>query len=153
MYCPGQEQCVDLARCKSECLKVADGNLFMDKELLSHLNQIHCGVGPKQAPYVCCPREEITEDIYCDGILKDMLADEQENPAEEETMEQEEEEEEDLIDKGTCGVRQVFSYHIAGGVDTNPGDWPWMARIIYSEVEDDQQLCGGQKSYPRYPHQ
>ena len=64
-------------------------------------------------------------------------------------IEEEEEEEEDLLERGECGVRRVFSFHIAGGVDTKPGDWPWMARLIYGE-KDDQQLCGGELYFPHY---
>ena len=73
VYCPGQEKCVDLARCKTECVKVAEGNLFEDRSLLAHLNQIHCGVGEDEVPFVCCDKEAIAEEVFCGGILEDML--------------------------------------------------------------------------------
>ena len=169
VYCPGQEKCVDLARCKTECVKVAEGTLFEDRSLLAHLNQIHCGVGEDEVPFVCCDKEAISEEVFCGGILEDMLlgkkdvelagnervAEEQEKDAIENKKEdiveivEEEEEEEDLLERGECGVRRVFSFHIAGGVDTKPGDWPWMARLIYGD-KDDQQLCGGELYFPHY---
>ena len=31
----------------------------------------------------------------------------------------------------SCGAKKTFSANIAGGEDTAPGDWPWMARLIY----------------------
>ena len=174
MYCPGQEKCVNLARCKTECVKVAEGNLFKNRSLLAHLNQIHCGVGEDEEPFVCCDQEAISEEVFCGGILEDMLgkkevelAGNEEDGAEEvekhekdaveneedvvEIVEEEEEEqeEEDLLERGECGVRRVFSFHIAGGVDTKPGDWPWMARLIYGD-KDDQQLCGGELYFPQF---
>ena len=39
-----------------------------------------------------------------------------------------------------CGKRSALSANIAGGEDTVPGEWPWMARLIY---ERDDVLCGG----------
>lgn len=39
-----------------------------------------------------------------------------------------------------CGQRSALSANIAGGEDTVPGEWPWMARMIY---ERDDVLCGG----------
>ena len=147
---------------------MAEGNLFEDRSLLAHLNQIHCGVGEDEVPFVCCDKEAIAEEVFCGGILEDMLlgkkdvelagnervAEEQEKEAIENKKEDiveivEEEEEEDLLERGECGVRRVFSFHIAGGVDTKPGDWPWMARLIYGE-KDSQQLCGGELYFPHY---
>ena len=35
----------------------------------------------------------------------------------------------------SCGAKKTFSANIAGGEDTAPGDWPWMARLIYPRTD------------------
>ena len=39
-----------------------------------------------------------------------------------------------------CGMKSGLSANIAGGEDTAPGDWPWMARLIYRR---DDEWCAG----------
>jgi len=38
-----------------------------------------------------------------------------------------------------CGLRDGFVPNIAGGDDSVPGEWPWMARLLYP----DDNWCGG----------
>jgi len=38
-----------------------------------------------------------------------------------------------------CGLRNGFVPNIAGGDDSVPGEWPWMARLLYP----DDNWCGG----------
>ena len=39
----------------------------------------------------------------------------------------------DYEETATCGSRSTFSFHITGGEETAPGDWPWMALLRYSD--------------------
>ena len=38
-----------------------------------------------------------------------------------------------------CGVKQAFVANIVGGEDTIPGEWPWMAKLVY----DKDIYCAG----------
>ena len=50
------------------------------------------------------------------------------------------EEEEEL----ECGLRKVAVANIAGGEGTRPGDWPWMARLLYPGGFPKYNVpCGG----------
>ena len=140
--CPPDSQCVDLFTCKSVCTAVAEGNLSRDRALQDRLKQIHCGVGDKDTPFVCCENEDIAGEVYCGGqdIRQKM---------EEFVGRQKDPEEEKGRERGTCGLRKVFSFNIAGGENTNPGDWPWMARLIYSQGKGPSQLCGGNSHQDR----
>ena len=40
-----------------------------------------------------------------------------------------------------CGLRKVAVPNIAGGEGTRPGDWPWMARLLYPGGYPER--CGG----------
>ena len=47
--------------------------------------------------------------------------------------------------KSNCGRRFSASLRIAGGNDTDPGDWPWMARLLYNKTDEAEGTthCGG----------
>merc|ERR1712241_251244 len=100
-----------------------------------HLKKIHCGLGEQDTPLVCCEKEDIAEEVHCKRkeILQEMTkiqrSREQTDPDDE---------------RDTCGLRKVFSFNIAGGENTNPGDWPWMALLIYSQDNRTTgELCAG----------
>ena len=42
-----------------------------------------------------------------------------------------------------CGLRKVAVANIAGGEGTRPGDWPWMARLLYPRDDGYRRVCGG----------
>ena len=53
-------------------------------------------------------------------------------------------ESEDYVETATCGNRSSFSVLISGGKETAPGDWPWMALLIYSQDNRTTgELCAG----------
>ena len=64
---------------------------------------------------MCCRNESVTVREECPGLYQDQVPD---------------------TGAGTCGVRHSFPSHIIGGEDTNPGDWPWVARLLPG-------VCGG----------
>ena len=138
--CRPGHQCVDLFKCKTVCTAVAEGKLSRDRALQDHLKMIHCGLGDQDTPLVCCERNQIAGEVYCGG--RDIR-----QKMEEEFQRRENSEEEE---RGTCGLRKVFSFNIAGGENTNPGDWPWMARLIYSRHKEPSQLCGGDDNMYTY---
>ena len=113
-----------MTRCKTVCSRVAEGNLFRDRRLQNFLKDVHCGVGEGGEPYVCCDKDAVSQEVHCQGILGGKQP-------------------EVLVDRGTCGLRKVFSFHIAGGDSTNPGDWPWMARLVYNQNNMKPLVCGG----------
>ena len=41
-----------------------------------------------------------------------------------------------------CGQRKVAAANIVGGEASQPGEWPWMARLVYTR--SDQVACSGQ---------
>ena len=125
---------MDLLRCKTVCTAVSEGNLSRDPAFQEQMKQIHCGLRDLVAPMVCCERGDIAEKIFC-------------SPTQPKTPENSEILPEPIRVKDTCGVRKVFSFNIAGGEDTNPGDWPWMAKLIYNQ--DNGTLCGGNRYFYR----
>ena len=40
-----------------------------------------------------------------------------------------------------CGQRKVGAANIVGGEASQPGEWPWMARLVYTR--SDQVACSG----------
>ena len=123
--CPAGKECVDLFKCKTVSTAVSEGNLSGDPILQEQLKQIHCGLRDLVAPMVCCETVGLQP----------------------KTPENSEPKLEPIRVKDTCGVRKVFSFNIAGGEDTNPGDWPWMAKLIYSQ--ENEPLCGGNRYFYR----
>ena len=52
----------------------------------------------------------------------------------------------DVKDNSTCGKRFSGNSFITGGTDTNPGEWPWMARLLYNAPQENSGKvtnCGG----------
>ena len=47
-----------------------------------------------------------------------------------------------------CGLRKAAVANIAGGEGARPGDWPWMARLLYPNL--DRVMCGGTLVSPRH---
>ena len=45
------------------------------------------------------------------------------------------------IENYECGLRKVGAANIAGGEGTRPGEWPWMARLMYPNTT--QVMCAG----------
>ena len=111
---------------------MSGGNLSRDPSLQGQLKQIHCGLRDLVAPMVCCETGDISEKVFCSPTQPKT----QENSGVKSLPVK-------IRPKDTCGVRKAFSYNIAGGEDTNPGDWPWMAKLIYTK--DNGTLCGGNR--------
>ena len=40
-----------------------------------------------------------------------------------------------------CGQRKVAAANIVGGEASQPGEWPWMAKLVYTR--SDQATCSG----------
>eukprot|EP00092_Neocalanus_flemingeri_P002626 GFUD01002813.1.p1 GENE.GFUD01002813.1~~GFUD01002813.1.p1 ORF type:complete len:394 (+),score=79.73 GFUD01002813.1:712-1893(+) len=121
--CPTGQSCVALTHCREWCEKAETGqiekNLTVRQELQSSTCQI---VG--SIPYVCCREVSITEEQNC--LLEPGKENDQESQ---------------------CGQRQTAQDLRCVGCDsTSPGDWPWMARLLYKEnIEEDSSVtnCGG----------
>ena len=77
-----------------------------------HLRKKSCGFEGKE-PQVCCSQKDVEVNVIDmeAGVSQPMVVEE----------------------TATCGVRSTFSFHITGGEETAPGDWPWMALLRYSE--------------------
>jgi len=53
---------------------------------------------------------------------------------------------EEMPSMPSCGRRFSTRTHITGGEKTNPGEYPWMARLLYKDIKDEDPYithCGG----------
>jgi len=109
--CSADEQCGLLSKCNNLCTKVQQGLLQADKKFQSLLSEKLCGFSSGKIK-VCCEEENLFQAEQCP----------------------------ELGDGGegnwTCGKRFTRTSFITGGEDTSPGEWPWMARLLYDSPEE-----------------
>eukprot|EP00092_Neocalanus_flemingeri_P007897 GFUD01008523.1.p1 GENE.GFUD01008523.1~~GFUD01008523.1.p1 ORF type:complete len:424 (-),score=71.80 GFUD01008523.1:63-1334(-) len=119
--CNLNQQCILLSRCRKECSNVNKGLLQTDRKFQQHLLDVFCGLSSGHVK-VCCSRDSISEEAHCSDLAEDEMT------------------------NSTCGERFSRDSFITGGNITNPGEWPWMARLLYGlpdETSRQVTYCGG----------
>ena len=95
---------------------------FFCWQFRQHLKDVFCGLTSSSSVMVCCSKNFVSSEHHCPHL------------------------EEEPKKTATCGRRFSTFSHIAGGNKTNPGDWPWMARLLYKdprETFEKTTFCGG----------
>jgi secreted trypsin-like serine protease len=83
---------------------------------------VFCGLSSSQSVMVCCSKNFVSSKPHCPYL------------------------DEEYTEKSTCGRRFSTVSQITGGSKTEPGDWPWMARLLYNfpnETSKSVTNCGG----------
>ena len=112
--CPAGQSCVAFTHCGSWCEKAENGLVGRDLAVRTDLQSSTCNfLG--SLPYVCCPQCAVTQDKLCspESEIKHL------QPSKD-TAQQ-------------CGQVQSAQLRCVGCNSTSPGDWPWMARLLYKE--------------------
>jgi len=115
--CGEGRKCVLISRCRNECLGVTQGLLQTDSNFKQHFQEIFCGLCDRRE-MICCDEDSVSNTPECAEVYEVS----RETP--------------------TCGERFTNEAQISEGEDTNPGEWPWMARLIYN-IPGTKNLCGG----------
>ena len=125
--CPDGESCVAFSHCREWCMKTENGQIGKDLVLRRDLKSSTCRV-EGSLPYVCCPQSSISQQKLC-------LFDPQDRQEVQST---------DPAPPHQCGQVQFEEDLRCVGCDgTSPGDWPWMARLLYESQDIAETSCGG----------
>ena len=122
--CDQGQECVDLNKCRDWCTRIegmGGGISSLPLKVHKQFNKIICGyVG--HAPKICCQENQTSRTDVC-PIRKGS----------------------DPVSK--CGIVNFSStdQRVTFGEDANPGDWPWMARLLYQKNRhmSNTTFCSG----------
>ena len=119
--CNAVEDCVPKESCQDWCDQFEEAGI-RSQETRRMINDNLCGFRDRIHPKICCRKEKVTQKTSCDA-----------SPT--------------IETKYECGIPgDLQGTRVANGEDVpSPGEWPWMARLLYSANEEspEKTWCGG----------
>lgn len=115
--CESDESCVLLESCGLLCDVMDD--IDTNFTIRTFITSKHCGF-ESSSPLLCCPKSQVSSNLDCARTNGRDL------------------------DQPNCGLLAPKHERIVGGANASPGDWPWVAALMYKHDNEELSLdCGG----------
>jgi len=140
--CPSGESCVAFSHCRKWCQKAENGQIGRDLAVRRDLKSSTCNfIG--FLPYLCCPQSSISQQKLCLFDPQDRQPAPSGYPEPRRIIRPTNDRKSDAASHQCGQVQREQGLRCVGCNSTSPGDWPWMARLLYKNRDIAETSCGG----------